>query len=142
MIPENDLIRTTDSFFECYWNPSNGKPPIWSEHWNFEGEIPNQTTRGCYALFKNNEIIYIGAGIGKSADNYHGAGLGDRLKRYWKVNKSGTGSQYAAREGWGEVTSIITIGFEEKHYPLAAALEVYLIRALDPEMNILHKKRS
>lgn len=137
---EDNLKRATNEFFKCYWNPDNGLPPDWLHHWDFNSEIPNNNKRGCYALFnKDKEIIYIGVGIGKSFGHYHGSGLGDRLKRYWKVNKDGKADKkYKARDEWMDVTSIITIGFEEVHYPLAAALEIYLINELNPPRNSKH----
>lgn len=139
MITQEALLNVTESFFSQYWNNDNGEIPEWSMHWKFNGTIPNNTMRGCYALFNKKEVIYIGIGIGKSYRSYHGSGLGDRLKRYWKVNKTGSGNQYLPADDYTEVTSIATIGFEEKHYPLAAALEVFLIRELNPKRNRQHK---
>jgi hypothetical protein len=139
MITEQDLLSATESFFRLYWKKEFGKYPIWSDHWFFDGTIPDGDKRGCYALFSKDEIIYIGLGIGRSFGPYIGSGLGDRLKRYWKVNKSGNGPQYTQREKWEEVTSICTIALPEKHYPLAAALEIFLIRQLRPPKNIQHK---
>ncbi|MFY0628443.1 MAG: hypothetical protein JXR07_19255 [Reichenbachiella sp.] len=138
MKTQNELKHATDTFFKLYWNPSNGAAPHWSEHWQFENTIPNHDKRGCYALFKGNEIIYIGVGIGKSFGTYHGSGLGDRLKRYWRLNKN-EGKQYEPTSEWTDISSLITIGFDEVHYPLAAALEVYLIRELSPKRNSTHK---
>jgi hypothetical protein len=63
MKTENDLKILTKKFFRNYWNPTNGQPPSWSEHWHFHGQIPKSEKRGCYALFKNEEIIYIGVGM-------------------------------------------------------------------------------
>ncbi len=80
MLTYCDLQRETEAFFKLYWNPELGELPTWSEYWYFEGAIPQNTKKGCYALFKGNDIIYIGAGIGKSTVFYNGAGLGDRLK--------------------------------------------------------------
>ncbi len=133
-------MRETDSFFNLYWKNEYGQRPIWaSKEWTYNGSIPNNDKRGCYALFTNDNIIYIGVGIGKSFGQYHGSGLGDRLKEYWKVNKSSTGNQYIPTDNWKEVTGILTIGFDENHYPLAAALEVFLIRELSPAKNTQHK---
>lgn len=139
MITKENLQKETESFFNHYWNKINGTKPVWSEPWEFDGTIPNNDKRGCYALFNNDEVIYIGVGLGKSFGTYHGSGLGDRLKRYWKVNKANTGKQYEPTDDWLEVTSIITIGFIEQHYPLAAALEIYLISKLIPARNLQHK---
>lgn len=141
MITQTDLINATEEFFSFYWNPKNGLYPSWSnEYWTFSNSIPNNNLRGCYALFnKENEVIYIGVGIGRSFGSYEGSGLGDRLKRYWKLNKEGSDKKYQPTDDWKDVTSILTIGFGEKHYHLAAALEIFLIRELTPQRNSQHK---
>ncbi len=139
MITEQNLKETTERFFSLYWNIEDTEYPMWSNHWYFKGTIPKNDKRGCYALYKNDEVIYIGVGIGKSFGKYSGSGLGDRLKRYWRINKTGIGNQYLPSDNWPEVTSISTICFDEKHYPLAAALEIYLIRELNPPKNRIHK---
>ena len=139
MTDEEKLHKATDEFFNLYWKNSLGEPPSWSDHWDFNSSLPNNNRRGCYALFKNEKILYIGVGIGKSFGSYIGSGLGDRLKNYWKVNKSvNPKTKYIQRSGWEELTSIMTIGFNEDHYPLAAALEVYLINSISPPKNIKH----
>ncbi len=139
MITFCDLERETKVFFDLYWKQEYGQRPSWSGHWVFEGTIPQNDKRGCYALFTGYDIIYIGIGIGRSTDFYRGAGLGDRLKNYWRVNKNNPGKNYQPRDNWKEVTSIITIGFGEDHFPLAAALKVYLIGKLNPRRNSKHK---
>ena len=141
MIKESDLIRETEEFINRYWNYSNENTPSWLTHWRFDGTIPNHEIRGCYALFEEENIVYIGVGIGKSFGRYEGNGLGDRLKRYWKLNKShNTDKKYEPAEDWKNITSIMTIGFDDEHYPLAAALEIFLINRLKPEKNKQHKK--
>lgn len=140
MKTEKQLRKTTKEFFENYWSHNNGAPPEWSNHWYFNDSIPNNEKRGCYALFKESEIIYIGVGIGKGTGIYQGCGLGFRLKKYWEVNKDKTvNKKYRPTENWKELTSIITIGFEENHYSSAAALEVYLINKINPSKNFQHK---
>jgi len=136
----NELLQATEEFFNFYWNPSHGSPPKWSEQWDFNSSIPNHDKRGCYALVKGKEIIYIGVGIGKSSGNYYGSGLGDRLKRYWKLNKdSKKDKKYQPTKNWTEVTSLMTLGFKEEHYHLAAALEIFLINKITPPRNSQHK---
>jgi len=139
MLTKQYLIAETNNFFELFWKPVNGQPPQWSEPWYFDGSIPNKDKRGCYVLFREKEIIYIGVGLGKSFGQYQGSGLGDRLKRYWKVDKNKSGKKYKPTEDWNELTSIMTIGFNEENYPLAAALEIYLINKLNPSRNLQHK---
>jgi len=139
MITFSDLQRETKVFFDLYWKNEYGQHPTWSGHWIFEGTIPQNNKRGCYALFTGFDIIYIGVVIGKSTDFYRRTGLGEQLKNYWRVNKDNPGKNYQPRDNWKEVTSLITIGFGEDHFPLAAALEVYLIGKLNPSRNSKHK---
>jgi hypothetical protein len=87
-------------------------------------------------LYAGDALIYVGVGIAKGGGIYKNCGLGDRLKRYYRVNKDPDRSrQYTPREKWGEVTSIQTIGFPVDSVYLAAALEVFLISRLDLRRN-------
>lgn len=143
MITIDNLISTTNDFFSCYWNPKNGKIPIWEKsEWVFNGTIPNHDKQGCYALLKNDEIIYIGIGISKGSGVYKNHGLGYRLKRYFKVNKNLqlNPNKYLPTENWQNLTSVITIGFPNEHFCLAAALEIYLVYHLNPSRNKNLKK--
>lgn len=141
MATDYELREQTREFFKHYWHPDNGKAPEWSAHWDFNSPIPNNEKRGCYALFQDKEVIYIGLGIGKGAGMYEECGLGYRLKRYWKVNKNNDAkTKYQPSSHWTEVTSIVTIGFEKQHYQIAAALEIYLINILNPKRNSHHRK--
>lgn len=139
MTTEQDLIKATEAFSHLYWKQDYGDFPEWSEHWFYDGTISNHDSRGCYALFEEDMIVYIGVGIGKSFGNYHGSGLGDRLKNYWQKNDQPCGKKYKPRDKWKNITSIKTIGFSELHYCLAAALEIYLISKLEPSRNTQHK---
>lgn len=141
---EEDLKSATSDFFKMFWSVINIEPPAWSSHWLFDGTIPNHDKRGCYALFEDKEIIYIGVAIGESHPKYQGHGLGNRLNHYWEVDKGNVDKEkrtrkYKATDDWKEVTSIMTIGFDEHHYSIAAALEVYLIDKLSPSRNKNHK---
>lgn len=135
-----DILKIeTNNFFNRYWHPNFGQVPEWSEIWDFNSTIPNHDKRGCYALLKQDKIVYIGSGLGKSTERYQGYGLGDRLKSYWSLNKEpGVKAKYIARPNW-ELTGILTIGFSTEDYVLAAALEIYLIRKLQPIKNKVHK---
>lgn len=105
------LLNETDSFFKMYWNSVNGEHPVWSKQWFFDNEIPNNDKRGYYVLLEEEKIVYIGVGLGKSFGKYHGTGLGDRLKRYWKLNKQiGSEKRYKPRSGWEGLTSLMTVG--------------------------------
>ncbi len=105
MKDEDRLRESTIQFFQNYWKESFGPPPSWSEHWNFDGTIPNHDTRGCYALFSQDEIVYVGSGIGKSVERYLGSGLGDRLKTYRQLNKNiNPATRYTQRTNWEDIT--------------------------------------
>jgi hypothetical protein len=145
MATESELRKHTEAFFELYWNPQNGKYPLWLTHWDFNSEIPNHDRRGCYALFREGDIVYVGIGIGNSFGIYIGHGLGDRLKRYWEVNKEKDAlKRYKPKGEWIDkgITSILTIGFPNEHYYVAAALEIYLIEKLQPVYNFNYKTDS
>lgn len=138
MITEIDLKAETEEFFLKYWKDSNGDKPIW-KFWDFNSEIFNQ---GCYAIFNESELIYIGVAIGNNSGKYIGKGLAARLKRYYQLNNDSEPSKRYKPKKLGEVpiTGIMTFGFTPEHYWLAAALEIFLINKLNPPQNAQHKK--
>lgn len=141
------LHSATAAFFSLYWNQNLSTPPEWSEPWDFNSELPNNGKKGCYALIdENDEVIYIGVAISKpfaeykTKGAYQPGGLGARLKAYWMVDKSlEPKTKYTTTANWDMVKSIQTIGFDDEHYWLAAALEIYLIEKLQPIRNSKHK---
>ncbi len=138
-----DLKNATTDFFKQYWNESNGLAPVWSINWHFFDTIPNHDKRGCYALLKVDEVVYIGSGIGTGFGSYKDCGLGKRLKKYWRLDKSENGTRrYKPSLHWSELTSIVTIGFPSNHYWIASSLEIYLINRLSPIKNIQHIKNG
>jgi hypothetical protein len=140
MATETQLRQLTQEFFKTHWGISDVNPPQWSEHWKFDGTIPNHDLGGSNALFKGEEIIYIGVGISQGNKAYHNHGLGFRLKNYWKVDKSeNPKTKYTQRKNYTEVTSILTIGFPNEYSYLAAALEVLLISKLKPVQNRIYR---
>jgi hypothetical protein len=151
MTTETELIAETENFFKLYWKNEFGQTPKWSEHWDYNSSIPNGERRGCYALFnKEKEIVYIGVAIGKNFAEYkktkgayYSGGLGARLKAYWKVDKSADKKEYyKPTSKWEEVKSIKTMGFENDHYCLASALEIFLIDKLGPARNSKHTNKN
>jgi len=139
MITENQVKKATNDFISLYWKKELGETPNWSNHWRFNGSIPNGDKKGCYALFHNNEVKYVGVGISDGYGRYKGCGLSMSLNRYWLKNPNKAEQKmYIPNKKYPYITSIITIGFNEIAYPLAAALEVYLISRLNPEKNIPH----
>lgn len=138
----DNLKLNTEEFFKLYWpKTQNEIAPKWESQWLFNGTIPSHNKQGCYALLINDEIVYIGSAISRGTEQYQNHGLGYRLKNYFKVNKNSTISkdQYTQTEGWQEISAIITIGFPAEHFWLAAALEIYLIKKMNPFRNINFK---
>ena len=135
-----DLEYETLNFFKKYWNKGNGKVPEWGKFWDFNSALPGKDNKGCYALLKNDEILYIGVGLGKGTLNDPNSGLGSRLTKYWEVNKNPeVQNKYVPKSNWNEMTSIRTIAIPNEHFWIAAALEIYLIIKLTPLRNTLHK---
>lgn len=139
-----DLKRLTSVFFKRHWNQSvlGSNVPQWSEPWYFEGGIPNNGSRGCYAFFnQKDDLLYVGIGIGlNGTGRYTGHGLGSRLNRIWETIPGERG-KYQATESYSHVHHIRTISFGEEGGPfwLAAALEIFLIYNLKPEKNVTYK---
>lgn len=135
MVSKNDLELKTKEFFDKFWC-NNNNPPSWSEPWNFKGELPNNSDKGCYAHLLKNEVTYVGLGIGKS---YSGSGLGSRISNYWRYKGTNDGVREYEPTVEG-VDSIITLPFGKENFYLAAALEVYLIQNLELKKNKVHSK--
>jgi hypothetical protein len=130
---EDRLKKKTKKFLKLYWpKKQNEIAPEWGPQWFFNGTIPSHDKQGCYALLINDKIVYIGSAISKGTEPYQNHGLGYRLKNYFKVNKNlvQNKNQYTQTEDWQDVTGIVTIGFPEGHFWLAAALEIYLIKEM------------
>lgn len=141
----NDLVEKTNQFFEKYWNVEDPTPQ-WSEPWEFNGTIPNHDQKGCYALFEGDNLVYIGLAIGFNGKGlYEGHGIGSRLQRVWRRNSKMNSRDYEPGQGYEGITSLRTIGFgvdkSEGHFPLAAALEVFLIIHLKPRRNFTYKPK-
>jgi hypothetical protein len=138
MCSEQQLKQATKEFFDRYWKSQNGTPPEWSKHWYFDVTIPNHDKKGCYALYSGEEIMYIGSGL-SSYNFLYGGGLEARLNSYYKFNKDKQDpKKYKPKFGWGELTSIQTITFDNEHYYLAAALKIFLIEQLKPKRNLVY----
>ncbi len=136
------LKNKTVEFFNLHW-PKDNDYPYWSDIWRFLGTIPNNDKQGCYALIKDNKVVYMGVGASKGSGIYTGAGLGNRLHKYWRKkgnNKQNVDSrEYKPSKKYkNKIDGIITLGFDKYNY-LALALELFLIRELKPTMNVIGK---
>ena len=141
------LKKETQNFFKNYWNQSAiGIPPEWEE-WNLEGEPKQAASGGCYAIFHNSKLLYIGVAVteGKhSQSKGRKYGLLNRLKRHVLRRDPSNSERYipkADKSQWKDVTSIWLIGFPDSDRCLAAALEVYLIQKIDTDVNAESKWR-
>ncbi len=144
----NELKSLTEEFFRRHWYKENEGPtiPQWSEYWKFDGELYNNTSHGCYAFLKGDEVCYIGMAMNKGLAGYATHSLGSRISNYWRVDKEISKSlgtrKYKPTENLqkGEITSIITLPFPVGHQEyLILALEVYLINRMQPVMNVRYK---
>ncbi len=131
-----DLEIATGRFFELHWpsTETHLSQPLW-ENWStfLYKSVPNNKFGGCYALFEKGTLLYIGKGV--SAKD----GISKRLSSHVLGVKSyaenpGEHLSYL-REKWSDVTEIWTIGFTKEWDYLAHALEVFLIRQLQPIKN-------
>jgi hypothetical protein len=136
MVCKSDLELKTKEFFDKFWCLEND-PPSWSDEWYFKGELPNNQSKGCYAHLLDNEVTYVGLGIGKS---YGGSGLGSRISNYWKYSGKINNGERIYEPTVKDVDSIITLPFCNDDFYIAAALEVYLIQNLDLKKNKVHSK--
>lgn len=146
------LLETyTYEFMALHWPCSAGPAPHWSQPWSLRGPgpAPNADAQGCYAIYANDSLVYIGLAAGNGAGGYVGHGIGSRLYKHvlrinWAASKSGDRC-YMPLDRWKEATHIRTLGFATEFSYLAPALEMYLISCLqhDPALtNRLGRSRS
>ena len=136
----SELRKHTTSFFALHWDTKAlGSHPQWEDSFPIvsPGPYPNSNLQGCYALFADDKLWYIGVGSSRGSGKYKGEGIGTRLKHVVAVdwrNKSHDGKRiYCVKDKWKGVTHISTIGFEPGTGYLAIALEHYLLSKLSPE---------
>ncbi|MCX7183702.1 MAG: hypothetical protein NTW90_00415 [Nitrosospira sp.] len=127
------LVKETEIFFMRHWQEQSiGTSPEWSEAWEFVGSIQHGENVGCYALFSNEKLLYIGVAE---------SGLGSRTNHYTRVSPTQTPGEirkYEPAPDWKskQLTHMCTIGFPDEYWYLPAALEKYLIRRLNPPENV------
>lgn len=76
------LKEKTNEFLSLFWDKQtfSEKKPEWSKNWIFDGELPNNNEKGCYAhLDESGEVVYVGLAVGNSFD---GSGIGSRVSKY------------------------------------------------------------
>jgi hypothetical protein len=130
------LIQQTTEFFNRHWS-SDQPIPSWNFGWEWKGPVPNYLLGGLYALFNDEELIYIG--LGRSGTS---RGISARLESH-VLAKSGEGENYGyiPQEKWKKlgVNKVGTIGFPSELNYLSPALEDYLISTLKPPANSVGK---
>ncbi len=140
-----NLVAETRRFFELHWPESLGAVPEWEFGYEFLGTMPNNNRPGCYAIIADSEVIYVGSGVSKKGKGiYRTHGLGTRINDHvlsWdrSAKPRGGARQYKFKDRWAGSTKLATIGFEPDQFYLSIALEVFLIRNLEPTENALHR---
>lgn len=133
-----DQLRVeTSAFFSLHWDTASlGVPPQWDCWETFlEGSVPNYQFGGCYALFANEELIYVGLGASRGGGRYVAHGISRRMMAHvYRSDRTRGPYSLQLREGWEEVTAAWTLGLPDRDY-LASALESFLIRRLAPLRN-------
>jgi len=77
----NSLVADTQAFFNHHWSTDSlGPTPEW-EAWStfLLGSVPKYNEGGCYALFVEDELVYIGLGASKGGGLYLKSGISRRL---------------------------------------------------------------
>ena len=144
MVSMENVRRETAVFLERHWDRTKlgeNDTPGWSANpYIFQGEIPNGTCRGCYAILERQEVVYIGLGAKRGSGRYEGHGINARLKKSYlrRDRKHKSTSENRSRrpvKKWARMTAIYTIGFPDEYSYLAHSLEAYLLLHLSPKRN-------
>lgn len=135
------LEVATTEFFHRHWNSKLlGAAPTWKfTQSRFKGSVPNYDKAGCYALFENSSLVYIGTGRdGAEVEESSQRGISRRLMSHVLQSSNLPMFDYEPKGGREKITGIATIGFEKDHNYMALALECYLINTVNPSTNIQH----
>lgn len=147
---KTELDRATDQFFSFHWNESNigSSPPAWRT-WDRRGSPDEAQMGGCYAIYEDSKLLYIGLAVteGKNAARGRTYGLLNRLRRHVLKGSLDERGQYPpqtrlGKEHWANLDCIRLIGFPAGQRYLAAALEIYLIDRMGPKINAQSRWRS
>jgi hypothetical protein len=131
-----DVKKLTNDFLDKHWNISNVKPEGWKKY-SFQGGLEDGSSPGCYAITKNEDIVYIGLGASRGWGNYKDSGLGARLLNHvimWDKPRPAEKDKryYKFKPKWQDekVTNLYTIGFPKGYGYIACALEAFIISNL------------
>lgn len=131
------LERATSEFFVRHWSENLlGCHPRWEAWQEFlSGSVPNYQFGGCYALFEDDKLVYVGLGASRGGGRYLESGISRRMMSHvYCSNREPGKNTLKLRDAWLSVNSIYTIGLPDRAY-LATALESFLIRELSPPRN-------
>lgn len=138
----NKLITKSSEFFTRHWG-SETQSPEWDFSWAWSGAVPNYKLGGLYALFRGDELKYIGLGNSRGGGIYQQRGISRRLEKHvLSIAPKEHPSGYVPQPRWADigVDKVATIGFPAELSYLAPALEDYLIGELDPIENTIRRK--
>lgn len=131
------LEAATRAFFALHWSTDRlGPAPTWDRWATFlQGSVPNHEQGGCYALFSEAGLSYIGLGASRGGGLYPNHGISRRLMAHVLRSNRSVGPTFSRLlPAWEGTTSLYTLGMGKAEY-LAPALESYLIRELSPPKN-------
>jgi len=137
-----DLVNSTELFFGHHW-PQQAVdfdvPPGWTPWSPFlYGPLPNYQCGGCYALFVEDDLVYVGLGVAKGGGASEHHGISRRLAGHVLRRDAQRGrGWYKTVDRWSAATALYTIGFTHQTEYLAPALERFLIWKLDPPKNLV-----
>ena len=137
MCNKKTLEKYTTTFFDMHWRFDIEKPN-WDFSWNWCGAVPNYLLGGVYALFRDDELLYIGLGNSRGRGIYEDRGISRRLMAHVFRNAHKDMSvSYVPRKRWSDkgVNLVATLGFPKDTNYLSPALEDYLIGFLNPPEN-------
>ena len=136
-ITYQQLVQATAEFFARHWVvEALGLYPDWLRWEQFlSGSVPNYQHPGCYTVFFDGGLRYVGLGASRGGGIYTEHGISRRLMAHVIQGDRARGPTWSKlRDRFAGATAIYTLGLPNASY-LAAALETYLIRSLAPLMN-------
>lgn len=142
----NGLKQATKRFMNLHWHADSGPEPDWSDGFPINGTsglVTNGNMSGCYAIVKEDELLYVGVGRSMSKGIYKDNALDTRIRRHvYRVHRAS--NTYMALPKWKDAgaTHVVTIGFPTEVFYLASALEEFLIYALTPPHNTVGLRRG
>jgi hypothetical protein len=165
---------TADFFKMFWNNEILGPSPEWQHiTLPFQVEPENAKLSGCFIVFEGSGAVYIGLAASQNIGLTHrlfGVDISviGRIERHtnmapymdlaedcgftwgmmnelnWHVLTKGDDKWYRPQSPWIDATELLTIGFTNNTWPVAKALEIYLVQMLQPRENMspAYRKRT